>query len=73
MTEAIIAELEDNLIYSAIIPHNCTKKLQLMDISVNKVIKSLLRLKFFEWYSDELTENLLMGMMMSRLTYHPHR
>ena len=27
-----------------------------MDISVNKVIKSFLRSKFSQWYSDELTE-----------------
>ena len=30
-----------------------------MDISVNKVIKSLLRSKFSEWYSDELTEKII--------------
>ena len=27
-----------------------------MDISVNKVVKSFLRSKFSQWYSDELTE-----------------
>ena len=32
-----------------------------MDISVNKVIKSLLRSKFSEWYSDELTEKFING------------
>ena len=29
-----------------------------MDISVNKVVKSYLRFKFSEWYSDELAELL---------------
>ena len=32
-----------------------------MDISVNKVVKSLLRSKFSEWYSDELTEIFING------------
>jgi len=30
-----------------------------MDISVNKVVKSFLRSKFSEWYSDELAELFL--------------
>ena len=58
-TEAITTELEDNFINSVIIPPNCTGELQSMDISVNKVIKSLLRSKFSEWYSDELTEKFI--------------
>ena len=59
LIEAITTELEDNSIHSVIIPPNCTGELQPMDISVNKIIKSLLRLKFPEWYSDELSEKFI--------------
>ena len=61
LTEGITAELEENFIHSVIIPANCTGDLQPLDISVNKVIKSLLRSKFFEWYSEELSEKFING------------
>ena len=32
-----------------------------MDISVNKVVKSCLRSKFSEWYSEELSEQFING------------
>ena len=64
LTEAITAELEENAIHSVIIPANCTGELQPMDISVNKVIKSQLRSKFSEWYSQSY---LPMVKMMSLL------
>ena len=48
--------LEDNHIRSIIVPAAYTGKLQPMDILVNKVVKSFLRSKFSEWYSDKLTE-----------------
>jgi len=44
LTEAITADLEENAIHSVIIPANYTGELQPMDISINKVIKSQLRL-----------------------------
>ena len=41
-----------------------------MDISINKVIKSLLDQSFLSgMYSDELTEKF---MMTNQLTYHQH-
>jgi len=43
--EAITAELEETANHSVMIPASCTGELQLMDISVNKVIKSQLRSK----------------------------
>ena len=69
LTEAITNELEEDFIHSVIIPHNCSGELQLLDISVNKVIKSLLRSKFSDLYSDELTEKFINGIMKG-LTYH---
>ena len=52
-----LACLECNHIHSVLIPAAFTGKLQLKDISVNKVVKSFVRSEeFSEWYSDELTE-----------------
>ena len=56
VTESVTKELEDNFIHSILIPATYTGQLQPLDISVNKVIKSFLRSKFSEWYTDELTE-----------------
>lgn len=56
LTEKVTNELEENYIYSVLIPAAYTGQLQPMDISVNKVVKSFLRSKFSEWYSHELTE-----------------
>ena len=56
LTDNITQELEANNIHSVLIPAAHTGQLQPMDISVNKVVKSFLRSKFTEWYSDELAE-----------------
>ena len=37
-----------------LLPLNCTKTLQPMDLSVNKSVKDLLRNKFHQWYSNEV-------------------
>ena len=58
LTDSITQELEANNIHSVLIPAAHTGQLQPMDISVNKVVKSFLRSKFSEWYSDELAELL---------------
>ena len=59
LTEGINTELEENFIYSVIISANCSEDLQLLHISVNKVIKSLLRSKLSKWYSEELSEKFI--------------
>ena len=59
LTDKIRKCLEHNHIHSVLIPAAYTGKLQPMDVSVNKVVKSFLRSKFSEWYSDELTELFL--------------
>ena len=56
LTDNITQELEANNIHSVLIPAAHTGQLQPMDISVNKVVKLFLRLKFTEWYSDELAK-----------------
>ena len=45
-TERVLKLLEDNYIYSIMVPANCTDRLQPMDISVNKAAKHFLREQF---------------------------
>jgi len=61
LTQNITTELDENHIHSVLIPAACTGQLQPMDISVNKVVKSLLRNKFSDWYADEITELFIDG------------
>ena len=50
-TEKILSLLYDNNIRLAIVPGNCTDRLQPLDVSVNKSVKEYLRRQFQEWYS----------------------
>lgn len=56
-TEAIFQILEANHIYFVSIPPNCTDKLQLMDLSVNKTLKDFMKREFSEWYSSIVYQN----------------
>lgn len=56
-TEAILQILEANHIYFVSIPPNCTSKLQLMDLNVNKTLKGYLEREFSEWYSSIVYQN----------------
>jgi len=49
LTQNITTELEENHIHSVLIPAEYTGQLQPMDISINKVVKSLLQNKFSDW------------------------
>ena len=53
-TENILKILDDNNIRMAIVPANCTDKLQPLDVSVNKSVKKYLRKQFQQWYSDQV-------------------
>lgn len=50
--------LEDNLIHSCMLPPNTTDLFQPIDLSVNKPAKEFLRLKFQEWYTDQVMEQI---------------
>ena len=58
LTEKVLQELEDNNIQSVLVPANCTDRLQPMDLSVNKSIKSFLRSQFSTWYSQEVFKQM---------------
>ena len=53
-TEKILALLDNHHIRVAIVPPNCTDRLQPLDISVNKAAKEFLRRQFQQWYSDQI-------------------
>ena len=46
--------LDQTNILFVFIPANCTDKLQLLDLSVNKAAKDFMRKKFQEWYGDNI-------------------
>ena len=46
--------LDENNIRFAIVPANCTDRLQPLDVSVNKSAKEYLRRQFHQWYSDQV-------------------
>ena len=57
-TPHILSLLSTNNIHCAIVPGNCTDRLQPLDVSVNKSAKDFLREKFQTWYSDQVCSNL---------------
>ena len=60
-TKGIISLLDDNHLRLAIVPANCTDRLQPLDVSVNKPIKEFLRRKFQQWYSEEVRRQIDSG------------
>ena len=46
--------IDDKNINTVIIPANCTDRLQSLDLSVNKAVKTLLRKKFQDSYAKEV-------------------
>ena len=45
-----------DIILCVCIPANCTDKLQLLDLSINKPAKDFMRKKFQEWYGNNWSE-----------------
>ena len=57
-TPHILSLLESNNIHIAVVPANCTDRLQPLDVSVNKAVKEFLRRQFHLWYSDQICSDL---------------
>ena len=57
-TERILSMLEAKHVHVAIVPANCTDRLQPLDVSVNKAAKEFLRRQFQEWYSEQICRQL---------------
>ena len=58
VTEKMFELLEDNHVNIAVVPANCTDRLQPLDINVNKPIKSFLHKQFQEWYAQKICQQL---------------
>ena len=58
ITSSILTLLDSHYANVALIPANCTNRLQPMDLSVNKAAKNFLRLQFTDWYAHEVCSNL---------------
>ena len=58
-TKEFLDLLEAKRIHIAIVPANCTDRLQPLDVSVNKAAKEFLRGKFQEWYSEKIYQQML--------------
>ena len=60
-TDNTFALLEDNHVLVAVVPANCTDRLQQLDVSVNKAAKEFLHGQFQEWYSEQICHQLQEG------------
>ena len=57
-TPGILTLLDQNNINIALVPANCTNRLQPMDSSVNKSVKPFRRNEFHTWYAKEVCSQL---------------
>ena len=57
-TTTVLEALEENHILVALVPANCTDRLQPLDVSVNKSVKKFLRDQFHNWYASEVSKQL---------------
>ena len=57
-TDNILSLLEQNNIQIAVVPANCTDRLQSLDASVNKALKEFLRRQFHSWYASQISTNM---------------
>jgi len=50
----VLGVLRDNNILMALVPTNCTDRLQPLDVSANKSVKEFLGGKFHKWYAGKV-------------------
>ena len=61
MHPSYLSLLSSNNFLVAVVPGNCTDRLQPLDVSENKSAKDFLRQKFQQWYADKISESLRNG------------
>ena len=57
-TEEFLKFLDSNNIDVILILPNCTDRLQLLDLSINKAAKEFLRKQFHKWYAKQVCTKL---------------
>ena len=57
-TASVLSLLDQHHINVALIPPNCTDRLQPLDLSINKAAKDFLRGKFREWYALQVCSQI---------------
>ena len=50
--------LAENHVLVALVPANCTDRLQPLDISINKPVKEFLRKQFHDWYANQVCNQM---------------
>ena len=58
MMKQVFCCLEENNIHSVLVPANCTNRLQPLDLTVNRAIKSFLEREFQTWYAKQVVWQL---------------
>lgn len=53
-TDRVLELLKKNHIFYVIVPPNCTDRLQLLEVSVNKTAKEFLHSRFHDWYASQI-------------------
>ena len=59
-TPNFLKVLEENNILIVEVPPNCTDRLQLLDLAVNKPLKDWMKRQFHHWYSKEVEKRIKM-------------
>ena len=57
----VLEVLADSNILIALVPANCTDRLQLLDISMNRSVKEFLRDQFHKWYASQVSSQIQRG------------
>ena len=64
---ALLDKLKSNHINYAIVPANCTGKLQPVDITVKKFYKDILKSHFEHWYSSQVEDAMKSGVNAAKV------
>ena len=67
-TEAITSLLQEQKILNEYVPSNITDYFQVLDLTVNKWMKDLMKQKFNEWFATQLRNKLESGKELENIT-----
>jgi len=64
--------LEDIHVDIVFVPPNCTDRLLPLDLNINKSAKGFLKIKFQQWYSDQIFDQQDGGYPLQPITFPMH-